>query len=74
MIFVSSSISLSLSFLKKTQFTEVLREANLDKVVLHNLTNKLDEVLDSKNSQIKGKKYEIARVTKVSLVKSLSAD
>eukprot|EP01083_Nonionella_stella_P210714 762560_1 len=49
---------------KRVQFTEVLKEANLDKVVLNNLTRKLDEVLDAKNVQIKNVKYEIAKVTK----------
>lgn len=49
---------------KRNQFTEVLREAQLDQVVLMNLTRKLDDVLDSKNTQIKRFQYEIARTMK----------
>lgn len=50
---------------KKRQFDEVLAAANLDNSVVTNLTNKLDAVIDSKNTQIKNLRFDIAKVTKV---------
>lgn len=49
---------------KRAQFTAVLRATKLDPVVLQNVTRKLDDVLTSKNEQIKELQYEIAKVTK----------
>jgi hypothetical protein len=42
-----------------------MRAAQLDEVVLRNVTSKLDSVLSSKNQQTKQLKYDIARVQKV---------
>lgn len=49
---------------KRAQFTAVLRAANLDPVVLQNVTKKLDDVLTSKNEQIRELQYDIAKITK----------
>lgn len=49
---------------KMAQFTAVLRQSNLDPTILHNVTQKLDDVLTSKNEQVKELKYECAKVTK----------
>jgi len=49
---------------RKVQFASVLREANLDPVVLNNLTLKLEDILGTKNQQIANVKLEIARVGK----------
>jgi hypothetical protein len=42
----------------------VLRQSNLDPTILHNVTQKLDDVLTAKNEQIKEMKYECAKITK----------
>jgi hypothetical protein len=54
-----------LSFDQNVQLSEIMRAAQLDEVVLRNVTGKLDSVLSSKNQQVKHLKYDIARVQKV---------
>jgi hypothetical protein len=49
---------------KEAQLGEVLAAANLDPTMLGAVTRKLDDVLDSKNSALKGLQYELDRVTK----------
>lgn len=56
---------------KKRQFEEVLAAANLDGSVVTNLTNKLDAVIDSKNTQIKNLRFDIAKITKVMVTATL---
>ena len=50
--------------MQKTQFTQVLRAANLDPVMLQTVTRKLDEVLSAKNEQLSDLQYETQRLTK----------
>lgn len=49
---------------RQTQFGEVLRSANLDPTMVGDLTAKLDDVLDSRNTMLRDLEYDIARVTK----------
>jgi hypothetical protein len=49
---------------KQTQFHEVLSAANLDPGELGRLTQKLDNMLDSKNSLIRHLQYDVTRVSK----------
>lgn len=49
---------------KEAQFNEVLAASNLDPTALSNVTRKLEDILDSKNSAIKDLQYELARVCK----------
>jgi hypothetical protein len=50
---------------QNVQLSEVMRAAQLDEVVLRNVTEKLESVMTSKNQQNKHLKYEISRVQKV---------
>lgn len=49
---------------KELQVNEILKATNLDPAALTNLTKRLEEVLETKNQQIKELQYELARVTK----------
>ncbi|KAJ1559224.1 Dynein regulatory complex subunit 4, partial [Cladochytrium tenue] len=49
---------------KELQLNEVLKATNLDPTALSNLTRRLEEILDSKNQQIKELQYDLAKVTK----------
>ncbi len=49
---------------KKAQFTEIVRSARLDPVVLQSVTRKLDDVLTAKNTQIGELRYEIQKLAK----------
>lgn len=49
---------------RDAQLSEVLANSNFDPVTLGSITQKLDEVLDAKNTAIKDLQYELARVTK----------
>lgn len=49
---------------KELQVNEILKATNLDPVALSNLAKKLEDVLNSKNDQIKDLQYELAKVSK----------
>ncbi|KAJ3112772.1 Dynein regulatory complex subunit 4 [Phlyctochytrium bullatum] len=49
---------------KDLQLNEILKATNLDPTALANLTRRLEEVLESKNHQIKELQYDLAKVTK----------
>lgn len=49
---------------KDLQLNEVVRATNLDPVALGNVSHRLEEVLDSKNNQIRDLSYELSKVTK----------
>jgi hypothetical protein len=50
---------------KEIQISEVLKATNLDPSVLSSLTMRLEQVLNSKNQQIKELQYDLGKVTKV---------
>lgn len=50
---------------KEAQLGEVLTASNLDPGTLADVTNKLDDVLESKNQLIKALQYDLAKVSKV---------
>jgi len=50
---------------KQDELNQVLGRANLDKVVISHLTNKLNTIIDHKNSQIAEKRYEVSKVHKM---------
>ena len=50
---------------KSVQFNEVLRAANLDPAIFNTVTQKLDEILDNRNSLIQDLQYGVARATKM---------
>eukprot|EP00833_Pecoramyces_ruminatium_P007282 jgi/Orpsp1_1/1181314/evm.model.c7180000076734.1 len=49
---------------KDIQLTEVLKATNANPTAVANLTNKLEELLESKNNVIKELQYDLAKVTK----------
>ncbi|GAQ80611.1 myosin heavy chain-related protein [Klebsormidium nitens] len=49
---------------KEAQLGEVLTASNLDPGTLEDVTNKLDDVLESKNQLIKALQYDLAKVSK----------
>jgi len=49
---------------KQAQLTEVLQDAHLDPAVVANVTKKLEQVLGSKNRQIKDLQYQVHQCTK----------
>lgn len=49
---------------KELQLNEILKVTNLDPATLSTLTKRLEEVLNTKNSQIKELQYDLAKVTK----------
>ncbi|TPX34391.1 hypothetical protein SmJEL517_g02952 [Synchytrium microbalum] len=49
---------------KDLQLSEVLRASNLDPVSIGNITKRLEEVLESKNSQVRELQYDLAKTTK----------
>ena len=49
---------------KDAQLSEVLAASNLDPAAMNNVANKLQDVLDAKNSAIKELQFEVAKVTK----------
>ena len=50
---------------KQNQLEKILKEANLDKVVINHLTNKLNTIIDHKNQQIEEKRFEVTKVHKM---------
>lgn len=46
---------------------EILKATNLDPAALANLTRRLEDVLNTKNDQIKDLQYELAKVSKAHL-------
>lgn len=51
--------------LKQNQLNKILNDANLDKVVINHLTNKLNKIIDHKNNQIDEKRYDIIKAQKM---------
>ena len=51
--------------LKQNQLNKILNDANLDKVVINHLTNKLNKIIDHKNHQISDKRYDIIKYQKM---------
>jgi len=49
---------------KDIQLTEVMKATNANPTAVANLTNKLEELLESKNNVIKELQYDLAKVTK----------
>ena len=47
------------------QVNEILKSTNLEPNVVSNLSKRLEDVLTSKNQQIKDLQYDLAKVTKV---------
>lgn len=50
---------------RELQVNEILKATNLDPGALANLTRRLEEVLNAKNTHIKDLQYDLAKVTKV---------
>jgi hypothetical protein len=50
---------------KEVQINEILKATNLDPAAVSSLTKRLEEVLNSKNQQIKELQYDLAKVIKV---------
>jgi growth arrest-specific protein 8 len=50
---------------RELQVNEVLKATNMDPASVANLTKRLDDVLRSKNEQIKELQYELGKVAKV---------
>jgi hypothetical protein len=53
---------------KEIQISEVLKATNLNPSALSSLTKRLEEVLSTKNQQIKELQYDLSKVTKVLLL------
>ena len=51
--------------MKQKQLDAILKEANLDKVVISHLTNKLNTIIDHKNQQIEEKRFAVTKVHKM---------
>jgi len=51
--------------LKQNQLDQILKEANLDQVVISHLTNKLNTIIDHKNHQIEQKRLDVTKVHKM---------
>lgn len=49
---------------KDVQLSEVLKATNLDPSAISSLTKRLEEVIGSKNAQIRDLQYDLAKVTK----------